>query len=173
MMDVQQGIVERFGDPRFLERIANAIEIARDVGAPVIYVRVAFRPDHPEVSPHNKMFAVVSGTNSLLEEDSGIHPAVAPRPGDPIVTKRRVSAFSGSDLEIILRAQGISALTLCGVTTSGVVLSTVRQAADMDFELTVLADACADWDGDVHRLLVDKVFPRQANVIEVADWTPA
>jgi len=60
---------------------------------------------------------------------------------------------------------------LGGISTSGVVLSTVRQAADLDYRLTVLADACGDWDMEVHRVLTEKVFPRQAVVNTVADWT--
>jgi nicotinamidase-related amidase len=101
---------------------------------------------------------------------TAIHPAVAPQPGDVVVTKRRVSAFAGSDLDVVLRAGGIDALALCGIATSGVVLSTLRQAADMDFELTVLRDACADRDPEVHSVLLDKVFPRQAEVVDVATW---
>src|ERR1044071_743246 len=45
--------------------------------------------------------------------------------------------------------------------TSGVVLSTLREAADRDFGLTVLADACLDNDPEVHRVLTEKVFPAQ------------
>jgi hypothetical protein len=52
-----------------------------------------------------------------------------------VLTKRRVSAFAGSDLDVILRAGGIDALILSGIATSGCVLSTLRQAADLDFSL--------------------------------------
>jgi len=50
------------------------------------------------------------------------------------------------------------------------VLSTVRQAADLDYQLTVLWDGCLDTDPEVHRILTEKVFPRQARVLTVADW---
>jgi nicotinamidase-related amidase len=65
---------------------------------------------------------------------------------------------------------GHSGFVLAGVATSGVVLSTVRQAADLDYRLTVLADGCLDADPEVHRVLVEKIFPRQAEVTTVADW---
>ncbi len=90
-----------------------------------------------------------------------------------MVTKRRVSAFSGSDLEVVLRAGGINALVLAGIATSGVVLSTLREAADLDMSLAVLADACADADEEVHRVLLGKVFPRQAQVLTVGQWVAA
>jgi nicotinamidase-related amidase len=95
---------------------------------------------------------------------SEIHAAVAARPGDVVVTKHRVSAFAGTDLEIVLRANGIETLILTGIATSGVVLSTIRHAADADYRLIVVADCCADPDPEVHRVLIEKVFARPATV---------
>ena len=86
------------------------------------------------------------------------------------VTKRRVSAFAGSDLDVILRAGGITHLVLAGIATSGVVLSTLRQAADLDYQLTVLSDGCLDADAEVHRVLTEKIFPRQAGVVTIEEW---
>lgn len=175
VMDVQEGIVARFvqgGD--FLERIQTAITAARRASIPVIYVRVAFRPGFPEVSPKNKSFAAIKQQRGSWQPGvatTEIHPTIAPQSTDIVVTKRRVSAFSGSDLEMVLRAQGITRLVLCGIATSGVVLSTLREAADKDYELTVLADGCVDADEEVQRVLLTKVFPRQADVIPVATWT--
>lgn len=174
VMDVQQGIVDRFGnDDGYLPRLAAAVQAAREAGIRVIYVVVGFRPGHPEASERNKTFAAVAGTGRFTDADPGapIHPAMAPAAGDIVVTKRRVSAFTGSDLEVVLRAGGIEHLVLTGIATSGVVLSTVRQAADLDYRLTVLADGCLDADPEVHRILTEKVFPRQAGVIGTVDWT--
>lgn len=171
VMDLQRGIVERFGDA-VLEPAARAIAAARAARVPVIYVRVAFRPGAPEISPHNRTFAARRAAGGMAQDDeaTAIHPALAPEPGDVVVVKRRISAFAGSDLDVVLRAGGIEDLVLCGIATSGVVLSTLRQAAGLDFGLTVLRDACADADEEVHRVLLDKVFARQADVVDVAAW---
>ncbi len=139
---------------------------------PIIYVHVRFRDGYPEISPRNRVFsALKGGARPMTESDlsTAIHPAVAPLAGDVVVTKRRVGAFSGSDLEIVLRSQGVTSLVLTGIATSGVVLSTPR-AADMDFEITVLSDGCADSDVGVHDVLMTKVFPRQAEVLTVDEW---
>ena len=56
---------------------------------------------------------------------------------------------------------------MCGGTTSGCVLSTVRHAADHDYTIVVLEDACADHDPEVQRVLMTKVFPKQAEVMPV------
>ena len=173
IMDVQQGIVERFaGGEGYLARLATAVTAARGAGIGVTYVTVAFRPGYPEVSARNKSFAAIAGTGRFTDGDPAVqvHPAVAPAPGDVIVAKRRVSAFAGSDLEVLLRASGTDSLVLAGIATSGVVLSTLRQAADLDYRLTVLADGCLDADPEVHRVLMQKVFPRQAEVTGIAGW---
>ena len=173
VMDVQGNIVERFaGDTEYLPRLASAIEAARGAGIPVIYVTVAFRPGYPEASARNKTFSAVAGTGRFIEgsDSTRVHPAVAPLPGEVTVTKRRVSAFAGSDLDVILRAGGITHLVLAGIATSGVVLSTLRQAADLDYELTVLSDGCLDADAEVHRVLTEKIFPRQAEVVTIEEW---
>ena len=172
VMDVQQGIVSRYAkDAEYLPRLRRAIDAARGPRIRVIYVTVAFREGHPEVSEHNKFLSAVRTSGFLAGDAStAVHPAVAPAPGEPVVIKRRVSAFAGSDLDVLLRAGNIDTLVLTGIATSGVVLSTLRQAADLDYRLVVLADGCLDADPEVHRVLTEKVFPRQADVLTVNEW---
>ena len=81
-----------------------------------------------------------------------------------------MSAFTGSDLDVVLRSLGAETLVLAGIVTSGVVLSTLRQAADLDFRVTVLRDLCLDPDEEVNRVLVEKVFPKQASVVDAEEW---
>ena len=173
IMDIQGAVVERLEQPdALLASIRRALEHARASGALVIYVRIAFRTGAPEVHRRNRIFSHLSGSDGYDEDDAAtqIDPSVAPLAGEIVVTKRRVSAFAGSDLDMILRSSSVEELVLCGISTSGVVLSTLRQAADLDYELVVLEDACADLDPEVHRVLLEKVFPRQADVMTVDDW---
>jgi len=174
-MDFEPAILGRVGgdDCPALPKARAAVEAARAAGVPVIFVRVAFRAGYPEINPRNKGFAaaVAAYGDALLETSptTAVHPSLQPRDEEAVVVKRRFSAFA-SDLDALLRGRGITSLTLAGVSTSGVVLSTLRQAADLDYELTVLADACADRDLDLHELLMTKVFPSQATVVTTADW---
>jgi nicotinamidase-related amidase len=173
VMDVQRGVVERFAENhRYLQRLSGAVTAARGAGIPVVYVTIGFRPGHPEISARNRSFSAIAASGGFAEGGPAteIHPAVAPAPGDLLVTKRRVSAFTGSDLAVLLRGLGAGTLVLSGIATSGVVLSTLRQAADLDYRLVVLADGCLDADPEVHRVLTEKVFPRQAEVRTVAEW---
>jgi nicotinamidase-related amidase len=173
VMDVQRGIVERFADdPGYLQRLSAAITAARAAAIPVVYVTIGFRAGYPEISSRNATFAAVAASGGFAAGSPAteVHPAVAPQPGDLLVTKRRVSAFTGSDLQVVLRSLGAGTLVLTGIATSGVVLSTLRQAADLDYRLVVLSDGCLDADPEVHRVLTEKVFPRQAAVRTVAQW---
>jgi nicotinamidase-related amidase len=172
LMDLQRNIVERYPDPVVLDRAAAAADAARAAGVPVVYVRVAFREGAPEVAPSNRRFAAVKAraTGDEHAAEVQIADAVAPRPGEPVVVKRRVSAFAGSDLDVLLRALRAERLVLAGIATSGVVLSTYIEAADLDFDLVVLSDACADADPEVHRVLLTKVFPKQAAVMTADAW---
>lgn len=173
-MDIQAGTVGRVSDSQsLLKTLGEAIAAARTARIPVIYVVVGFRKGIPEIgaATTNKSFGAIKGAGwPGIEEPIQVDPAVAPQPGEMVVTKRRVSAFAGSDLEVILRGHKIEHLVLAGIATSGVVLSTVREAADKDYRLTVLSDGCADLDPEVHSVLVNKVFPRQADVLTAAEW---
>lgn len=170
VMDIQEEIVGRFEAGGLLERLARAIGAARGAGVLVIYVTVQFRPGYPEVSRRNRSFRSLADSQAFTGEAGRIPAEIAPQAGDVEVVKKRVIAFSGSDLELVLRSQTVDSLVLCGIATSGVVLSTLRQAADLDYELTVLRDCCLDGDPEVHRVLCERVFPRQADVIDAERW---
>jgi nicotinamidase-related amidase len=171
LMDFQAGIVEMVAIEKeaLLARTARLVEAARKAGVRVVYVVVGFRPGYPEVSPKNLSFAAIRGSGRFTLGSTGteVHAAIAPRPDEPVVVKRRVGAFGGTDLQMILGAHGADTLILAGIATSGVVLSTVRHAADADYRLVVVEDCCADRDAEVHRVLMGKVFPRQATVASV------
>ena len=173
VMDMQAGIVAMLPDAAaILNTTAKAITKARDQKIPVIYVVVGFRQGSPEISLKNKGFAASKErfANVNMADFMKVHDDLKPQADELVVTKRRVSAFTGSDLEVILRAYGIQHLVLTGIATSGVVLSTLREAADKDYQLTVLSDCCADGDEEVHRVLTTKVFTRQADVLTVDEW---
>ena len=173
-MDMQLGILAMMPDTALVvKNVAKAVDMAHEKGIPVFFLVVGFRTGAPEISQtSSKSFAEIKPylETADMTDFMRLHEELTLRENDLIITKRRISAFSGSDLEIILRAYGIGHLVLTGITTSGVVLSTLREAADKDFRLTVLADACADRDDEVHQILTTKVFPGQATVIPVDNW---
>ena len=173
VMDMQVGILGGFpGAAPLIERVAKAITHAREKKIPVIFIVVGFRQGAPEVSLNNKSFG--AGKERFAGMDMTqfmkVHADLEPREDEVVVTKRRVSAFTGSDLEVILRAYGIQHLVLTGIATSGVVLSTLIEAADKDYRMTVIEDCCADGDEEVHRVLTTKIFSKRADIMTLEEW---
>jgi nicotinamidase-related amidase len=173
VLDLQRIILDGDAAPQtaaekeaLLSRNARLIAGARNAGMRVIYVRNGFRTGYPEVSSRNKSFSSIRQRDRFPDggEGSQIHPAVAPLPDDVIITKHRVNAFFGTELDMILRSNGIDTLVLAGIATSRVVLSTLRYAADADYALFVAHDCCSDSDPDVHEMLIKKVFVRAGTV---------
>lgn len=180
VMDYQNGIVAmaaEAGSEAALARTVEAADLVREAGGRIGYVRVAFTDDDIAAIPASSHFAamVTPERRDHLHADSpstAIDERIAPREGDIIVRKTRVGAFSTTDLHEQLRAADVDTLLLAGLSTSGVVLSTVRDGADRDYRIIVLADACADPTPGVHEFLTEKVFPRQTTVITTAELGP-
>jgi len=174
LMDFQNAILAMAEDgPAVLERAVRARDAARARGIAVMHVRVAFgEEDYKAVSPRNKSFSALKESRFLEDgtPPAAIHAALAPSGDEEVFTKTRVGAFGTTALVARLAARGIDTLVLAGIATSGVVLSTLRDAADRDFRLFVLSDCCADRDAEVHRVLMEKVFPRQAEVVMLRDF---
>jgi nicotinamidase-related amidase len=172
IMDYQNGIIPMAPNPEeLLAGARQAIDLIRSHGGTIGYVRVGFA-DAGEIG--GSMGKRVGGVAALEQfgadhANTQIHADVAPEDGDIVVRKTRVGPFGSTDLHEQLQGRGIDTLVLAGISTSGVVLSTVRDAHDRDYRLIVLADLCADRDPEVHELLTGKVFPGQAEVISVAE----
>lgn len=133
VIDVQQ----EFDDPAWGERnnpgaegkIAEALSAWRERGAAIIHVRHESPPDEG---------VFLAGTPAVE-----FKPEAAPLPGEPVITKHVNSAFIGTDLEERLRADGVDAIALVGLTTDHCVSTTARMAGNLGFETWVLADAVA------------------------------
>lgn len=169
VMDIQPSIVSNVADGEaYVDKVSQTVDSARLKNIPILFIVVGFRPGFPEVSSHNKSFGAIKkdGPVGMIEPS----PVIAQREGDIVITKRRVSAFTGSDLEVVLRGQEVTNLILCGIATSGVILSTTREAADKDYSITILSDLCRDRDEEVHRVLLEKVLPRQADITTAEQW---
>jgi nicotinamidase-related amidase len=144
---------------------------AREAGLFVCYCATVFRPGYVEISERNKTFRERkhSGQPAVSDPVQLIHPAVRPADGEVVVGKHRVNALYGTALDPILRANDIDTLIILGYATSGVVLSTTRYAADLDYRLVIVEDCCADQDPEIHTFLTRRILPRQADVVSAAD----
>jgi len=168
-LDYQNGILGMVpGSEAVISRAAKAVEFGRKKQYQIIHVGLGFAEGHPEIPSNHSIFSKVKENNLFVKGTTSaeFHKSVA-RPEELVVYKQRVSAFSENQLQMILRAGGIENLVFFGISTSGITLSTLRRAFDLDFKCVVLKDACFDRDEEVHRVLTEKIFTNQATVLTV------
>ena len=172
-MDIQNDIVHEngaFKDFGFaamvkqndvLAKSARLLDAARRSGVKVIYVAVKFRRGYPERPANGSLSAGLIQANAVTEGTWGaeIHELVAPQDGEPVVTKRAVSAFYGSDLAAQLTTAGIDTLLLCGVATNFVVEGTAREAMDRGYNVVIVGDCCAAASQETHDAALNTSLP--------------
>ena len=170
LMDYQNAMLGSLPDAApVIAGAQQALAWARKQAIRVVWVRVAFtEEDFARIPAHSKTFGPVAAGRYLLDgsEPAALHEAFEVGADDIQVRKTRFGAFSTTELYGRLRAEGVDTLVVAGISTSGVVLSTLRDAGDQDYRVFVLADATADPDPEVHRVLIEKVFPHQAEILE-------
>ncbi|MDD9912467.1 MAG: cysteine hydrolase [Alphaproteobacteria bacterium] len=128
-----------------LNRIHRIQDQFRQQGAMVVHTRTCFTENYFELNDNSPFFQKVKKLGALARHSWGTEflPEVAPFKGkEPIITKHRLSAFHRTRLDVILGSQKVEKLYICGVGTHNAIESTVRDAHDRDFDITVISDAC-------------------------------
>lgn len=163
----ETGYFARMGyDPTPLRKIlpvvGRLISACRAAGVRIIQTRQGYRADLADMTPYEKWRrkrAGLEGTDVLLRSSPGfeIVPEIDVRPEDIIIDKTCNGAFTYTDLEHVLRAQGISHLMMTGCTTDVCVHTTLREACDRNFQCLTIADACASGDAYAHEAALHMV----------------
>jgi biuret amidohydrolase len=157
--------------PRVRERCGAAIEGARRSGVPVVHVRVANLPGQassPAAWLHSMRMIGREKEIDLSQLSIEGTPAVefcaecTPVDGELVITKRRPSAFFGTDLAMLLRARGVESVAVVGVSTGGCVEATLRDATHNDFYGVLLDDAVGAYDVEVHEAALTVMRKRHA-----------
>ena len=142
-----------------INNTATAIAKARAASVLIGYVRVGFSPDYREVASNSGLFMGVknAGLFKLGTWGTEVHPKLAPKPQDFDIIKHRVSPFYATTLEAILGANKITRLVLCGVSTTGAVLSAAKDGHDRDYDITILDDCSAAATDEQHKATLEMV----------------
>ena len=155
------GFAKMVSETNVLDKSAQLLAAGRSAGITIIYVSVKFRPGYPERPANAGLWQGLHGATALVEGTWGseIHEKLTPQAGEPIVTKRGVSAFTASDLDQILRTKRIGTLILAGVATNFVVEGTARQACDLGYDTIVVGDCCASVSQEAHDASLTVALP--------------
>lgn len=144
--------------------VARSAELAkafRGRGLPVVLVSVAGSPPG-RTDAGAIQHSVPDGFTDLL-------PELESQPGDLVLTKYARSAFTGTGLAETLRKLGVTQVVVTGVSTSGGVESTARDAHEQGFNVTLPVDAMTDSRTARHEHSVTQVFPRIAETGTTSD----
>jgi nicotinamidase-related amidase len=168
-MDFQKGIIAynvMAQERNVIEKAETVLRGARQAGLPIIHVVLQFREGHPEISSRNRMFSVIKQMGLFVtgQEEGRIEESLAPVKGDIIISRPRVNAFYGSDLQTVLAYRGVDTIILMGIATNWVVEGTARYAADADYRVIVLEDCCAGISVEAHDFSIANVLSTIAEV---------
>jgi nicotinamidase-related amidase len=161
------GVPAQITKHNILERWAAVIRASREAGMRVIYINNVFRPGFPELA--GRIFPLMRGTKEHGAFVKGTWGAqvpdeIKPLPDDLIIENYNTSAFSYTNLDLVLRAGGIEHLFLAGVATTFVVNSTARYGAELGYEITVLEDCCTAFTDEMHDFEIARVLPNFASI---------
>ncbi|MBN1862528.1 MAG: cysteine hydrolase [Dehalococcoidales bacterium] len=170
------GMPDQVAKHNLLERWASIVAAGRSAGMRVGYVNNVLRPGFPELG--ERPFPLMRGTkgyNAFLRGTWGAEVAdeIKPQPDDLVIVNFNSSAFSYTELDLILRHAKIERLFLAGVATTFVVNSTARYGAELGYEITVLEDCCTAFSDELHDFEVANVLPHFAEIIRADDFIVA
>lgn len=170
LIDIQRGFDDPYwgtrNNPEAEANAARLLAVWRAAARPLFHVQ------HRSRNPQSPLFPGQPGCEHK--------PEVKPLAGEPVIGKDVNSAFIGTDLEARLRAQDITTLVICGLTTPHCVSTTARMAGNLDFRVLIPADACAafaqtGYDGRqygaeiVHQVALANLNGEFADVLLTAD----
>jgi Amidases related to nicotinamidase len=165
VIDLQKGILCHPHEPHSNEQVvANADLLAEAIaqkGGFVVLVRFSSVDGkdllHPDVDKQMVPGPLPQGWDSVVPELADIKNAY-------IITKRQMSAFYGTDLDLQLRRRGIDTIVLCGISTSLGVDTTAREANQLGYNQIFAEDAMAAGSGEEHAFVCKFIFPRMGKI---------
>lgn len=146
----------------------RALAAARQAGLHVFHTRQGYRADLADLPVKKRRRTQQRGAapgdpgplgRILMRGEPGwqIIPELAPVDGEPVIDKTANGAFYGTDLDAVLRAQGVENIAFAGNTIDVCVHTTLREATDRGFECLLLSDCCGAVSPSLHAAAVEMV----------------
>ena len=154
-----------------IENVRQLAERCRALGVPVIHVWFVRRADARDMTLNAPLFEGAVDANAMVEGTWGAEPVpgLEAQPGDHVVRKNRMSAWEGTTLETILKAQGRDLIIETGAWTNMSIEHTARTGADKGYVMVIPEDGCSTMNADWHRASIDYAMQNVALVTKTAD----
>lgn len=154
-----------FGDrpSPLLEKCNALIRRWRVTGRPVLFPNFNLGENYEHASNNNRLISSIVPTGRFRSA-LPMH-GLAIEPDDLVYACPRASVFHGTTLDADLRARGISALVMAGISSTGVVLSSITWASDADYDVRLVRDCCYDPDQEAHEALFRSGFGGRVQVV--------
>lgn len=157
------------GASAVIPKIQSVLSEFRKRSLPIFHVLRVHRPDGSDVEIIRKErfrmqpFAV-AGTAGASVID-----ALAPRTGEYVLEKTRMSAFIGTELDLMLRTLGITTLFVCGIQTPNCIRTTVFDGIAYNYPVTLIDDATGASSEEVHRANVRDMQNIGVRIVKTAE----
>lgn len=148
-----------------LPRIRDVVRRCREMGFVIVYMQHRYRKNKPDRNLVDMRVNCIEGSGG---ED--IDPMLEVLPEDYVIRKRRYSAFFGTDLDLVLRENGVSEVVVVGTKTNCCIRATVTDAYNLDYRAIVLSDCVATDDPVVNRVHLTDIRKYLGRVMSSAEF---
>ena len=151
-----------------IENAKKALAAARKAGMLTIFVNIGWRPGFPEM-PKNQYYPLMQGAKDANKGiigtwDVDVIDDLKPEENEKIVINYGSDSFEGTDLDLLLRANGVEHVYVSGQCTEHVVATTVKRAANKGYNATVLKDATSGFTDSNYEAMMN-ILPLYAKLI--------
>ncbi len=165
------GSAQHCKEQNAIENASKLADRCRELGIPVIHVWFVCRDDYRGLTMNAPLFEGAVEANAIREGTWGVEPVpgLEAKPSDHVVRKMRMSAWEGTLLETILKAEGRDTIIETGAWTNMSIEHTARTGADKGYIMIIPEDACSTMNADWHRASIDYAMQNVAAVTTTAD----
>lgn len=131
-------------------KIKEALDTFRSGKLPVFHIIRVHRSDGSDVEINRQElfgkhpFAVEGSHGAAIVDE------LAPLPGEYVIPKVRMSAFIGTELDLMLRTLGIREIFVTGIQTPNCIRTTVFDAVAYNYPVTIIEDAVGAQTDEIH-----------------------
>lgn len=173
IIDLQNGILEPepvpFGRDQIVSQSASLGHAFAQAGSPIVLTVTDFAPGYADAPSGLADSPWELPKTGLPVDFATLRPEIDALPAAVRITKRQMSAFFGTELDVQLRRRGCKTVVICGVATNLGVEATARAAFDLNYSVVLASDACGSIAPGLHEFATEKILPRIARIRQTSE----